>query len=944
MADDLSIRSDDSVSSDKREGPPGRDSLAERPWHAAGADEAVSALATDAESGLDPEEADARAERYGPNTLPSRGRDSLFTLILRQFRDPLIYVLLIAGIVSFFIGNVSDALFIAAVLILNAGLGTYQEYKAASAAEALEQVITIVAQTVRGGERRRVDSEELVPGDIVEVESGSAVPADMRLLKAKNLRADESLLTGESTPVEKDADEPVAEDASTGDRATIVHAGSTVISGTGRGVVVRIGALTEVGRIAEALTEDEQVAPLVIRMRRFTRMIAFAIVGFILILGFAQYLRGASPTELFLLAVALSVSAIPAGLPVAITVALSVGANRMARRNVIVRQLPAVEGLGACTVIASDKTGTLTQNRLTVRRIRPVGSTGADIELSGAGDSAQGHFTRDGDPVDVSEEDWLDDLIVSGTLCNAAHVSGDGGDGDGDDGRLQANGDMVDVAFLVMAAKCGLDREDLLERHEEVGEIPFESERRFAAAFHRHDGAVLAHVKGAAETVAQMCNADTEAVLDRASDLASEGYRVLAVARGKVSEDAAKAGDDSVLDGLTLLGLVGIIDPVRAEVPEAIAQCRDAGISVRMVTGDHPSTALAIARQLSFAKQGDDAVTGDELARLRANDNDEDGDDGRGGGEDDDSAAVAERIRTAPVFARVEPLQKTRIVSALRDSGHFIAVTGDGVNDAPALRDAHIGVAMGQSGTDVARNAADLILTDDNFASIVHGVEEGRIAYDNVRKVIWLLISTAVAELILFTLSVAFDTPMPLTPVQLLWLNLVTNGIQDVALALEKGEPGVLKRKPRRPDEPIFNRLMIEEVLTSGLYMGLVAFAAFYVFFETMGLGEFEARNLLVLLMVLFENVHVFNVRSETRSAFKIPLSNNRVLILGVLLAQGVHIASMFIPGWNRVLAIAPVDFLTWLALLGITLSKFLVVEAYKHLRGRKLAARTYGA
>jgi magnesium-transporting ATPase (P-type) len=364
-------------------------------------------------------------------------------------------------------------------------------------------------------------------------------------------------------------------------------------------------------------------------------------------------------------------------------------------------------------------------------------------------------------------------------------------------------------------------------------------------------------------------------------------------------------------------------------VPDAIRRCRSAGIDVRMVTGDHPATALAIGRELGFANDNDDVVTGREIGRRS---------------EEGESGEADERVRRAHVFARVEPAQKTTIVGTLQDAGHFVAVTGDGVNDAPALRAAHIGVAMGESGTDVARNAADLILTDDNFASIVNGVEEGRIAYDNVRKVVWLLISTGVAELVLFTLSVIFNTDLPLTPVQLLWLNLVTNGIQDVALAFEKGEPGVIDRPPRPPDERIFNRLMIEEVLVSGLYMGLVAFAVFYVLTAQFGYETFEARNLLLLLMVLFENVHAFNVRSETRSAFRIPLSANWLLVGAVVAAQGIHIVSMFIPGWRDILEIEPVAFTTWLILLAITLSKFLIVEAYKWLRGRSLAAELEAA
>lgn len=879
--------------------------LTERPWHAVARAEAVAALGTDGERGLDEKEVARRRADFGDNTLPERGGETLLTVLVRQFKDPLIYVLMIAGAMSLAIGNMEDAGFIFAVLAFNAGLGTYQERKAETAAAALKQFMQIRATVTRAGRRIEVDSRELVPGDLVTVRSGASVPADIRLLRTQDLRVDESLLSGESVPVHKDAAANLDVDTGLGDRATLLHAGTTVSTGRGVGVVCRTGELTEVGQIAEALGEEAQVAPLVVRMRRFTRVIAIAVLVIVVVLGLVQLLRGEAPREIFLLAVALAVSAIPAGLPVAITVALAIGAHRMARRHVIVRRLPAVEGLGACTLIASDKTGTLTENSLTVTRICPL--QGADIDL---GDAEQ--------PLpDIDEDHRLYQLVVAGALCNEAALAEE-------NGQLQFRGDPVDIAFLELARRFGVSRSALLDRCPEIGAVPFESERRLAATFHRHGDRIIAYVKGAAQVVAAMCDADSAEVQVRERALASDGYRVLAVAAGEVTERVARDGDAGALGGLQMLGLVGLIDPIRREVPDAVAACHDAGVDVRIVTGDHPATALAIGRKLGIASVDEDVLTGREIHAW----------------EQGEAADVGQRLRDAHIYARVEPQQKITIVRALQDAGHFVAVTGDGVNDAPALRRAHIGVAMGAGGTDVARNAADLILTDDNFASITKGVEEGRVAYDNVRKVVWLLISTGGAELMLFLLSVAFSTPLPLTPVQLLWLNLVTNGIQDVALAFEKGEPSVLRRRPRAPTERIFNRLMIEEVLTSGMYMGAVAFVVFAVLTGPMGLDTGAARNLLLLLMVLFENVHAFNVRSETRSVFRIPLSANWLLVSAVLTAQGVHIASMFIPGWRDLLGIEPVTITTWAILVGMTLSLLLVVESYKHLRGRKLAAR----
>ena len=902
---------------DAEDAPAGEQRLRETSWHAVDGAGAAERLGVDPDRGLDAKTVKERRSAYGPNELPRAEHASLPRVFLRQFADPLIYVLLVAGIVSVAIGNVADAAFILAVLLLNAGLGTWQEYNAEHTAAALEEAMTVRATVLRDGAIREVDATELVPGDVVELASGAAVPADLRLLSAEELRADESLLTGESVPVGKDPGAELDDDVPTAEQATLAFAGTNVVSGRGRGVVVRTGAGTEIGAIARSLGQEGGAPPLVVRMRRFTRQIALAIVAVVLVLGAAQFLRGVPPVELFFLAVALAVSAIPAGLPVAITVALSIASGRMADRSVVVRKLPAVEGLGACTIIATDKTGTLTENRLTAERLRPTGEE--DVTVTGTGRETGDALRRGGTTLDLDDEEAVRRLVRSGALCNEGRLE-ETGEG------LEGQGDTVDVALLVLARTAGLERERLDEAAPERGRIPFESERKFAASFREEEGRVVAHVKGAADAVAAMCAVDADAVRADEEALAAEGYRVLAVACGEVDRATADEADPDALSGLSFLGLVGLIDPVRAEVHDAVARARSAGIDVCMITGDHPSTGLAIARELGFADEDDEAITGPELAA-----------------DQEDEAGLLERVRRARVFARVEPLQKTRIVELLQDAGHFVAVTGDGVNDAPALRRAHIGVAMGRGGTDVARDAADLILTNDDFASIVDGVAEGRVAYDNVRKVVWLLMSTAVAEIVLFVLAVAFDTPMPLTPVQLLWLNLVTNGVQDVALAFEGGEPGVLDRRPRRPDEPIFDRLMREEVLGSGLYMGVVAFAVFQVLLGPFGMETFDARNLLVLLLVLFENVHVFNVRSEARSAFGVPLAANRLLVLGVLLAQGLHIGSMFVPGWRDVLAIAPVSPQTWAVLLAITLSKFAVVELYKALRGRRLFAESHG-
>ena len=876
------------------------DGAARRTWQALALAEVMAALASRPE-GLSGAEVAARREKYGANVLPSPRPPHLLAVYLRQFKSPLIYLLVAAAVVSLVIGEIADAAFIVAVLQVNAIIGTFQEWRAGTKAEALRSTVRTWATAMRDGVRRQVSSEDLVPGDIVFVESGLRVPADIRLISGHELDADESLLTGESMSVAKDAD-ALVEATAIGDRRNMLHAGTTVLSGRGSGVVTQIGRGTEIGRIAQALSAGESApTPLIVRMREFARFLAVVSVALIAAMVAIELARGMPPAEIFLVAVALAVSVIPEGLPVALTVALSIAVSRMAARGVVVRQLPAVEGLGACTLVASDKTGTLTVNELTVRALY-VPALGR-IEMAGEGYHPEGGLTQAGQPLDAAAADDVKRLAITAALCNEADFR------DEPDGGHGHFGDSVDVALLVLARKLDLRRDTLLALYPQADVIPFESHRRFAAAFHRDGEAVVAHVKGAAETVVPMCaGIDTAAALAIGDALAAEGYRVLAVASGEVPARPTAAD----LRGLRFLGLVAMIDPLRPEARDAVARCREAGVDVRMITGDHPITALAIARELGLAREAAEVVTGSDLRAC-----------------EEAPEKMDALVHRARVFARIEPLQKLALVEAMLRAGHFVAVTGDGVNDAPALNRANIGVAMGRKGTDVARAAADLIITDDNFASIVAGIEEGRIAYDNVRKVIYLLISTGAAEIVLFLLAVATALPLPLSAVQLLWLNLVTNGIQDVALAFERGEPGVLERRPRPPRQGILDRRMVEQVALSGVFGGGIAFALFAWCLDV-GLSGFEASNATLLFMVFFENAHTFNCRSETRSVFRTPLRNNPFLILAVLGAQAIHILAMYTPGLSEVLDVAPLAPALWIPIAAVAASVVLVMELYK--------------
>lgn len=868
--------------------------------------------------GLSAGEVAARQAHFGPNTLPRGRPPAVGELFLRQFASPLIYVLLAAAILSLLIGEGTDAVFIFSVLLINAVIGAIQEYSAQRAASALQRLVMVRCRVLRAGDTFEIDAEELVPGDIILLESGDRVPADARLMESHDLETDESLLTGESLAVHKNASAILSVDTSLGDRRNMVYAGSLVMHGRARALVVATALTTQLGKLTEAVLEEAPAkAPLLLRMEKFTRWVAILVGVAALVMAAEAAARGIPWHEIFFLAVALAVSAIPEGLPVALTVALAIGMARMARRNVIVRRLVAVEALGSCTFIAADKTGTLTVNQLTVRQI--VFPDAAPWEVTGEGIVPEGVVLTPRGTPSAAEESLLERLCRAAVLPNEAFLGR----------RGQAwvhHGDAVDVALLVLARKAGIGKEETVNAFPEQALIPFESERLFAASFNRVDGRPHVFVKGALERLLPMCERmatvagdvplDRGRLLAQAQALASEGFRILALADGPLPIAADEMFTEAHLKGLTLIGLVGMIDPLRTEAEAALARCREAGIEVAMVTGDHPATALAIARELGLAWDEAQLVTGSHLKAIA------------------DDKALDRLTRSARVFARVEPRQKLQIVRSLQRNGHFVAVTGDGANDAPALRAAQVGVAMGRSGTEVARESADLILTDDNFASIVAGVEEGRVAYGNVRKVIFLLISTGAAELVLFTLALATGLPLPLLAVQLLWLNLVTNGIQDVALAFEPGEGNELRRPPRPPREPIFNRLMVERVLSSALVIGSVAFLVFQGLLAG-GYSVDEARNGTLLLMVLFENIHVFNSRSETRSLFRHNPLRNPILLFGTVAAQLVHIGAMYTPWLSGVLRIQPVSPQHWLQLLVLALSVLVVMELHKLWRGK---------
>ena len=729
--------------------------------------------------GLSAAQANARLNKHGPNQIPETGRHTRLLIILRQLNNPLTLILFVATIVSFALGENTDGAFILLVIAINVSVGAFQEWRAEASAASLKKTLRISPTVIRAGARRKVDMAEIVPGDIVCLESGVVVPADIRLSAAHDLKIDESLLTGESKPVEKASAGQCNLEAPLGDRINMAYAGAMVTAGRGTGIVCATASHTELGGIAQALAGRGGRPPLLVRMETFTTWIAIVTVVITLLLGAGQYLRGAGLSDVFLLTAALAVSAIPEGLPIAITVALSVASSRMGKRNVIVRQLPAVEALGSCTLIAADKTGTLTANRLTVKKI--VLANGEELDVEGEGLELEGEVRlANGESMPGEARKQLESLVVAGALTNEADLSVN-------NGAVEARGDTVDIAFLILAKKLANDNSALRDECSQRSTIPYEPDNGFSASLNSIRDGLLVSVKGAPEVVLSMCkNVDDKIAEERLHRLTSKGYRVIALACSEFVAKPASFNADC-LKNLEFLGFVGLIDPLRSEAPEAVSQACAAGVDIRMITGDHPETALAIAQQLGPRWSPDTVLTGAELKKLQ--------------GEERTNA-----IMNTQVYARVEPTQKNLIVSELQHQGHFVAVTGDGVNDAPALKTAHVGVAMGAGGTDVARAASDLIITDDNFASIVAGIEEGRAAYDNIRKIVWLLISTAITEVVVFALALFAGLPVPLLAVQILWLNLVTEGIQDVALAFEGKEPDIMRRRPRKPKEPIFNQ------------------------------------------------------------------------------------------------------------------------------------------
>lgn len=850
-------------------------------WHHCSLEKVWKMLESE-HSGLNEQEVIARKQRFGSNSLPEKTKKHFLQILFSQLLNPLIYVLIFAGIMAFLFGEIKDGFFIFLVILINSILGAFQEWKAEKMADSLKNYLVSEVVVKREGLIKKIPAAQLVPGDLILLESGQKVPADARLIEENNLLINESLLTGESLPIRKQTN-IVREDASIGDRINCLYAGTTVISGRGLALVFNTGVNTELGNIAMAVEETEsEKPPLIQRMEKFSKQLSLIILLLIAILAIHAYIEGLPAQEVMMLAIALAVAAIPESLPIAMTVVLSVASKKMASRKAIVRKLTAVEGLGSCTVIATDKTGTLTENKMRLDQLWSWANGG--------------------------EEALLEKAVLASEIDLATWKSS------------QPIGDSVDIA-IVQKAEAAKVLTKLKENFLLEKTIPFESEHKFTARAYSQAGKQVVFIKGALEVLlpaSQLSDGEKEEVTMQMSDLASKGYRVLALA--EASKIANIDWEKKTMHSLSFLGLLGLIDPLRSEVPAAVKACQIAGIRVVMITGDHPDTALAIGRQLSLVEDPSHYITtGLQLEKAG----------------DPTVPGFLDLVERTRIFARVSPLQKMQIVEAMAKNGHFVAVTGDGANDAPAIKKANLGIALG-SGTDAAKEASSMVILDDNFATIEAGVEEGRYAYDNIRKITYLVLCTSLTEIILFVLSFIRELPLPLLPIQLLWLNLVTNSIRDIGLAFESGETEAMSRPPRKTTESLINGLMIRETLVSSIYLSITSFLI-WEWALRMNMGEPLARNLLMLFLVVALNLQTFNCRSETKSIFKIPLASNWTVVFCIILTQFIHLVGMYWAPLADLLKLSPVDLQQWIIVLAFSLLLIFTMEIYKFWERRKM-------
>ncbi|WP_425061052.1 Calcium-transporting ATPase [Sporomusa carbonis] len=906
-------------------------------WYARTPDEVVAFWQTNLFDGLSASEVKNRLDKFGYNELAEKEKTAWWKRFLAQFQDFMVLVLLGATLISAFLGEYADAITILIIVLMNAVLGFIQEYRAEQSLAALKKLASPTARVIRNSIVQQIPARELVPGDILVLEAGDRLAADGRLIDVNNLEVEEAALTGESTPVRKIADRKFSEDAPLGDRKNMVFAGTSIVRGRGKAVVCASGMATEVGHIAGMIqAAADEATPLERRLEHLGKWLVLGCLAICLVVVITGVAKGESLFLMCMAGISLAVAAIPEGLPAIVTVALALGVQRMIKQRAIIRKLPAVETLGCTTVICSDKTGTLTQNAMTVRQIFTDGNI---YEITGAGYDIKGSFLLNQQEVDVSKDKSLQQCLTIGALCNNSvlkhnNVTITGVWRKKNTSGWSIEGDPTEGAIIVAAAKAGIWQAEAEKTKKRLAEIPFESERRRMSVVYRDESDIhTLYTKGAPDTILELCRyyqtaagpasltAERIANINLINEqMASQALRVLAVAYRRLTRDQAHNPDESLENNLVFAGLIGMIDPPREEVKSSIALCREAGIKTVMITGDHKNTAIAIAQELQIYKENQNrAITGKELDAMSESDLD----------------AI---VNSITVYARVSPAHKLRIVRALKRQGHIVAMTGDGVNDAPAIKEADIGVAMGLTGTDVTKEASAMVLADDNFATIVAAVEEGRGIYENIRKFIRYLLSCNIGEVLTMFLAALLGLPMPLLPVQILWVNLVTDGLPAMALGIDPNDPNIMRRPPRPPGESVFSRGLSRKIIGRGIQIGLSTLFVFnvvYYFQNDLAL----ARTAAFATLVYCQMFHVFDCRSETSTIFELKFTSNKYLLMAVIFSTIMQLSVMYIPFLSSIFSTVPLSLGNWALILTVS-GWTLIVNAFKHLFTHRPARR----
>jgi len=886
-------------------------------WYSKSKEEILSELNTNLNSGLTKNEVDLRLEKYGSNDLREEDKKSFFSKIVAQFSDFLILILIGAAIISFAVGESKDAIVIIAIVMVNAFLGIYQEGRAEKALDALKKMSSPNAKVIRDGTTEVAPASSLVPGDIVVLDAGDIIPADLRLVESSNLKIEEASLTGESVPVEKDSNVFFEEEVSLGDRKNMAYMSTAVTYGRGKGVVVGTGHDTEIGNIATMIQSfEDEVTPLQKQLNQLGKVLGITTIIICIAVFGIGLLQNREVLEMFMVAISLAVAAIPEGLPAIVTIVLAIGMNRMVKRNAIVKKLLAVETLGSTTVICSDKTGTLTQNEMTVVK---VFTDGKIIDVTGGGYEPVGEFKIEGNTINVEDIGDFQTLLSISALANDANLekTSDG---------YKVIGDPTEGALITLAGKGNINKQSINKEFPRIEEIPFDSDRKMMTTFHKDyiPNKVVSFTKGAPDIIINRCtrismdgkildfdNILKKEVLKVNNIFSKKALRVLAFAYKEYNNLPNNISTDSNEVDMTFIGLVGMIDPARPEAKDAIAKCKEAGIKTIMITGDYKETAFAIAKELGMAESIDQAMMGEELNKIS----------------DEELREVVKNIK---VYARVSPEHKVRIVSALKANGEITAMTGDGVNDALALKRADIGVSMGITGTDVAKNTAELILTDDNFASIVSAVEEGRIIYSNIKKFVFFLLSCNIGEIFLVFTSILLNLPVPLLAIQLLWLNLVTDSFPALALGVEKGDPDIMDTPPRNPNEPILTKNMLLGILLQSLAVGVAALLAYRWGLTTYADSIDKARTIAFTSLITAELLRAYSSRSQKYTLFKIGFFTNSTLVYGTLFSFILLLGVLYIPFMQPIFHTFALGIKDWAAILEYAFIPLIIGEISK--------------